>query len=87
MKLDGEDGRPLVYNRRCEVVTTRHVRAAIMRELRLVASVYTLEQRASAVTRLLGDPRWLSTRSGQYLGSVARDGFYAAFTYLHEATT
>lgn len=82
MLLDGLDGRPHIYNRRGEVVQLADVRAAIMRELRLVASVYTLAQRADAVNALLADPRWLRTRSGQYLGATARDGFTACFNHL-----
>jgi hypothetical protein len=76
------DGRPHIYNRRGEVVQLADVRAAIMRELRLVASVYTLAQRSDAVTELLADPRWLRSCNGQYLGATARDGFTACFNYL-----
>jgi hypothetical protein len=82
MLLDGEDGRPHVYNRRGENVQLADVRAAIMRELRLFASVLPLAHRASAVTKLLADPRWLRSCSGQYLGATARDGASACFRYL-----
>lgn len=80
--LDGLDGRPVIYNRRLQVVSLAAVRAAIMRELRLVSSVYTLAQRADAVDAVLADRGWLHRCSGQYLGATARDGFSAAMQHL-----
>ena len=80
--LDGLNGRPHIYNRSGAAVSLADVRAAIMRELRLVASVYSLEARSDAVSKVLADDRWLRSRSGQFLGATARDGFSAAFDHL-----
>lgn len=82
MMLNGIDGRPLIYNRHLEWVSVADVRAAIMRELRLVASVYTRKQRSDAVTKVLADPTFLRRCDGQYLGATARDGFSACFDHL-----
>jgi hypothetical protein len=82
MMLDGQDGRPLIYNRRSEVVTLADVRAAIMRELRIVGAVYTQAERSAAVSAVLADPAWLRRCNGQYLGATARDGFSYAFHFL-----
>lgn len=80
--LDGQGGRPHIYNRRLQAVTLADVRAAIMRELRLVGAVYTQAERSAAVSAVLADQAWLLSRSGQYLGATARDGFDCAFRFL-----
>ena len=86
MLLDGKDGRPEIYNRYGSCVTLAELRAAIMRELRLVASVYSVAQRKAAVHNVTTDQRWLRSCSGQYLGATARDGFSECFKYLPAGT-
>ncbi len=84
--FDGRDGRPHIYNRNLRPVTLGEVRAAIMRELRLLKDVYPLAQRAAAADKIIADKGFLRRHGGEYLGSVARCGFSEAFRYLPRLT-
>lgn len=70
-----------IFKRNGEFATARDIRAAIMREVRLL-SQFSTKQRADAVDQVLRDPLWIRFRAGMTLGAVARDGFNAALAIL-----
>lgn len=70
-----------IFKRNGEIATAQDIRAAIMREIRVLRQ-YSTKKRADAVDQVLRDPLWIRFRAGMTLGAVARDGFNAALAIL-----
>ncbi len=70
-----------ILKRNGEIATAQDIRAAIMREVRILRQ-YSTKKRSDAVDQVLRDPLWIRFRAGMTLGAVARDGFNAALAIL-----
>lgn len=77
-----DGGEILIDKRNGEVATDQEIRSAILRQTRMLASVYSVEQRVAAVDELL-QSGWLARCDGLRLGATARDGYDACVQLLH----